>query len=45
MFEIRPAEEKDCELVLNFIKKLADYEKLLDQVTATVDDVRDCLRG
>lgn len=26
MFEIRPAEEKDCELVLNFIKKLADYE-------------------
>ena len=38
MFEIRPAEEKDCELVLNFIKKLADYEKLLDQVTATVDE-------
>ena len=45
MFEIRPAEEKDCELVLNFIKKLADYEKLLDQVTATVDDVRRELFG
>ena len=39
-FEIRPATEADCELVLHFIRRLADYEKLLDQVTATVDDVR-----
>ena len=39
-FEIRPATEADCELVLHFIRRLADYEKLLDQVTATVGDVR-----
>lgn len=40
MFEIRPAEEKDCALVLDFICQLADYEKLLHEVKATVDDVR-----
>ena len=39
MFEIRCAEEKDCELILQFIRRLADYEKLLHEVTATVDDV------
>ena len=40
MFEIRCAEEKDCELILQFIRRLADYEKLLHEVSATVDDVR-----
>ena len=40
MFDIRCAEEKDCELILQFIRRLADYEKLLHEVTATVDDVR-----
>ena len=40
MFEIRKATEKDCALILDFIRRLAEYEKLLDQVTATVDDVR-----
>ena len=39
MFEIRPAEEKDCALVLDFIRRLADYEKLLHEVSATVEDV------
>ncbi len=31
----RYAEEKDTALILAFIKKLAEYENLLDQVTAT----------
>ena len=30
----RYAEEKDCELILQFIRQLAAYEKLLDQVIA-----------
>ena len=30
----RYAEEKDCELILQFIRQLAEYEKLLDQVIA-----------
>ena len=40
MFEIRQAQEKDCALILEFIRRLADYEKLLNEVTATEDDVR-----
>ena len=40
MFEIRQAQEKDCALILDFIRRLADYEKLLNEVTATEDDVR-----
>ena len=31
----RIAEEKDVELILYFIKSLAEYEKMLDDVTAT----------
>ena len=31
----RFADEKDCELILSFIKKLANYEKMTDQVVAT----------
>ena len=33
--KFRFAEESDCRLVLSFIKGLADYEKLSDQVVAT----------
>ncbi|WP_405294219.1 GNAT family N-acetyltransferase [Methanobrevibacter sp.] len=33
------AERKDCELILEYIKKLAEYEKRLDEVTATADDI------
>ena len=32
---IRYAERKDCELILQFIKELADYEKMLNEVVAT----------
>jgi len=34
-FKIRFAEEKDTKLILEFIKELADYEKLLNEVVAT----------
>jgi GNAT superfamily N-acetyltransferase len=40
---IRPAEPADSALVLQFIRELADYEKLAFEVTATEDDVRDLL--
>jgi GNAT superfamily N-acetyltransferase len=33
--EIRFAKEQDTELILNFIKALADYEHMLDEVVAT----------
>lgn len=33
--EFRYAEEKDASLILQFIKELADYEKMLDEVIAT----------
>lgn len=32
--EFRYAERKDCALILQFIKELADYEKMLDEVVA-----------
>ena len=32
---IRHAERKDCALILQFIKDLADYEKMLNEVMAT----------
>jgi len=31
----RYAEEKDCALILQFIRELASYEKMLDEVVAT----------
>jgi GNAT superfamily N-acetyltransferase len=34
-FEIRKAGKKEVPLILHFIKKLADYEKLSHEVTAT----------
>lgn len=40
---IREATAKDTELVLSFIKRLAKYEKLEDQVTATMDILYDSL--
>lgn len=33
--KFRYAEEKDIPLILQFIKELADYEKMLDEVVAT----------
>jgi GNAT superfamily N-acetyltransferase len=38
--DIRPAEAKDAELILRFIRELAIYERAEDQVVATADDIR-----
>ena len=38
---IRSATEKDCALILRFIRQLAEYEKMADQVTATEDLLRE----
>jgi GNAT superfamily N-acetyltransferase len=42
---IAPATERDLSLILRFIKKLAEYEKLRHQVVATEDLLRDALFG
>lgn len=36
-FSIRSAGEEDILLILNFIKELAEYEKMLEEVVATED--------
>ena len=38
---IRFAEEADCGIILNFIRGLAEYEKLSDQVVATEELLRE----
>lgn len=42
-FKIRFAEKNDVPLILQFIKELADYEKLLNEVVATEDVLMDSL--
>ena len=42
-FKIRFAEEDDVKLILDFIKELADYEKLLNEVVATEEVLYDSL--
>lgn len=42
---IRTATEADVSLLLEFIRAIAEYEKLLDQVTATEDSLRESLFG
>ena len=42
---IRDAEEKDVPLVLSFIRELAVYEKMLDDVVATEDRLKEHLFG
>lgn len=42
-FEIRFALKSDCELILEFIKGLAQYEKLEHEVTATKDDIAESI--
>lgn len=37
----RFADERDCGIILDFIRALADYENLLDQVIATEDLLRE----
>ncbi len=39
MLTIRPAEKADIPLILQFIRELAEYEKLLDQAVATEADL------
>jgi GNAT superfamily N-acetyltransferase len=38
---IRFAEKKDAELILQFIKELAEYEIMSDEVIATTEDILD----
>lgn len=42
-FKIRFAEEKDVPLILGFITELAEYEKMLDEVVATEELLRESL--
>lgn len=42
-FTIREGEVKDVELIHYFIGELASFEKLSDQFTATVEELRDSL--
>jgi GNAT superfamily N-acetyltransferase len=39
-FTIRAAQESDTGLLLDFIRRLADYEKRLHEVTAKEEDIR-----
>jgi diamine N-acetyltransferase len=43
--EIRAARPGEAGVVYGFIRKLADYEKLLHEVTATEDDIHQSLFG
>ena len=42
-FAIRPAERRDVPVLLEMIRELADYEKMLDQVVATEADLDESL--
>ncbi len=41
--KIRPASKDDAGLILDFIKKLAKYEKKIKEVVATEEDISDVL--
>ena len=43
MVEFRVAKKEDCELILSFIQQLAKYEKLENEVEATVEALEDWL--
>lgn len=44
-FHIRDATVDDVSMILTFIKGLADFERLSDEVTATEEDLRESLFG
>jgi GNAT superfamily N-acetyltransferase len=44
-FTIRPAQPADAALVLSFVRKLADYERLTGEVQASEADLRAALFG
>lgn len=43
--QLRPATAADVPLILQFIRELADYERMLDSVVATEDMLRESLFG
>jgi GNAT superfamily N-acetyltransferase len=45
LFEIKPARIEDTSLILSFIKELAEYEKLLHEVVATEEILKETLFG
>jgi GNAT superfamily N-acetyltransferase len=45
MLRITPATEQDTPLILSFIRKLAEYERMLDEVVATEAGLRGWLFG
>lgn len=45
LFEIKPATIEDVPLILSFIKELAEYEKLLHEVVATENILKETLFG
>ena len=45
MTEIRPATKADCPLILRFVRELAEYERDLDAVKATVPALEEALFG
>ena len=44
-FVLRKATVEDCPLILSFIRELADYEKLLHEVIASVETLEESLFG
>ena len=44
-FMIRDTTVDDCDLILNFIKELAEYERLSHEVTATRETLQETLFG
>ena len=42
-FTLRLAEEKDIGLVYSFVKELASYENLIDEVSATEESLKDAI--
>ena len=45
VFKIKPATIEDVPLILSFIKELAEYEKLLHEVVATENILKETLYG
>ena len=45
ILEIVSATERDVPIILSFIRKLAEYEKLVHQMVATEDSIRETLFG
>ena len=44
-FQIRPATNDDVPIILSFIRKLADYERLSHEMLATEESLRETLFG